>query len=140
MRFRKQKYSACSLIAAINSRIVLGGDDVSENTFEMLVDAAGGRYGGAIRINHIATFLGLIRLPIKFDYKTVKRNLPVALSVHDKKWGLHSILLYGYEDRRFLVHNCSHFKKATWKDLDRIFTHKGSITLGKVTAYKKERP
>jgi len=134
--FRKQKYSACALISLINARISLGGDDVSPNTFEVLVDASGSRYGGAIRLNHIAKFLGLRRLPVKYDYKTVKRNLPIALSVFDKKWGLHSILLYGYKDRRFLVHNCSHFKKATWKELDRIFTHNKQISLGRVVSYK----
>lgn len=50
-KYRKQKkYSSCQLITAINARIFLGKNDISDELFEELVDLVKCRHGGAIEI------------------------------------------------------------------------------------------
>jgi hypothetical protein len=105
MKYRKQKYSSCQLIAAINARIHLGGGDISDAEFERLVDVVKCRHGGAICIEEAYRPLGLEvidgPLPhygypwLKADecYDWIKENLPVELSVHSPKFGYHAILV-----------------------------------------------
>lgn len=61
MKYRKQKYSDCQLVAAINSRIYLGLPDITDKEYEHLVDITGGRYGACISIDKSLKYLGLTR-------------------------------------------------------------------------------
>jgi hypothetical protein len=95
MKYRKQsKYPSCQLIAAINARIFLGKNDISDELFEELVDLVKCRHGGAICIKEAYPILGLTYEDNpKFDPLWIMENLPVNLTIHDPEMGFHSILV-----------------------------------------------
>lgn len=93
MNYRKQKYSACQLIAAINARIFFGGGDISESLFESLVDIVRCRYGGALQVRKAYNILGLEIEDGPIRVTWIERNLPVELTIHSPHYGFHSVLV-----------------------------------------------
>ena len=95
--FRKQtKYSSCQLIAAINARIILGGQDVTEVEYEALVDLVKCRHGAAIETHKAWEYLGLKveNGPVEtMDLEWVRTHLPVEIGIYDPKYGFHSVLV-----------------------------------------------
>jgi len=92
-KFRKQKYFACQLIAAINARIFLGGEDVSDEVFEELVDLTCGRVGACINVEKAYPILGIEYTDGPVDIEWITNNVPVQLTVLDPKNGRHAILI-----------------------------------------------
>jgi len=119
MNYRKQKYSACQLISAINARIYLGENDVADDEFERLVDIAKCRYGSAINIIECHPILGLYSIngPLKnMPLEWVKNHLPVEIGYSDPKFGFHSALIIGAEGDEVLGINAS-WDKIKWADI-----------------------
>lgn len=130
MNYRKQKYAACKLISAINARIYLGRDDVTEDEFERLVDIAKCRYGAAINIFECYPILGLSYTdgPLKdMPLEWVKNHLPVEIGYNDPKFGFHSALIVGVEDDEVLAINAS-WDKMKWYDIY-FYPHEYNRTL-----------
>ena len=92
-KFRKQKYFACQLIAAINARIFLGGDDIPEALFEELVDLTCGRVGACIGVEKAYPVLGLEYTDGPVDCGWIEQHTPIELTVNDPKHGNHAILI-----------------------------------------------
>ena len=119
IKYRKQKYSCCQLIAAINARIFLGGGNINDNKFEKLVELTGCKSGACIRIKEIYPNL-------KLDYidmdkrlnklKWIKNNLPVEISYFDEKRGFHSALIVKVKDDILHLVNSSK-KTRKWKSI-----------------------
>lgn len=124
MNFRKQeKYPSCQLIAAINARIFLGGDDVTEGMFEELVDLARCRHGSALDIDACYSKLGLEVVDWTngipgLDW--VKTNLPVSVAYHDPNKGFHCALIIDVIDDEVVLEN-STYSKIKWSDLSLDF-------------------
>lgn len=119
IEFRKQKYAACQLISAINARIYLGGNDVTDDEFEKLVDIAKCRYGSALNILECYPILGLSYkdgpkkdMPLEW----VKSNLPVEIAYNDSKFGFHSALIVNVEDEDISAINAS-WDRIKWSDI-----------------------
>ncbi len=108
-KYRKQKYAACQLISAINARIFFGGDDISDELFEELVDLVCARNGSAIGVQKAYPVLGLEYTDGTMDYDWIKENLPVAISFYSIKWGFHSALVHeAKNDTLYVINNGPH--------------------------------
>jgi hypothetical protein len=119
--FRKQtKYSSCQLISAINARIWLGGEDVSEEEYEYLVDLVKCRYGAAIEINKAHQYLGLKTEdgPVDtLDLEWVKTHLPVEIGYPDPQKGFHSALVVEVPGDEVVLLNAS-WPQKKWADIE----------------------
>ena len=102
-KYRKQKYSSCQLISAINARIFLGLSDITDKLFEKLVDLTLCRHGGAINIKKSYPILGIKYEPGDYDYQWISKNLPVEIGYYDKKLGFHSSLIVSAKKKIFTL-------------------------------------
>lgn len=93
IKFLGQRYCCCSLIAAVNARIWLGGNLVSDEDFEALVDLVGCRNGAAIGVEKAYPSLGLTFEDGIRDLKWVTGRLPVEIAYFDEQFGFHSALV-----------------------------------------------
>lgn len=105
--FMRQKYACCALISAINARIFLTGQGVTNDEFEKLAEIACCKNGSAIGITKIHPLLGLYtEKGVYFDFEWIKQNLPVELSIMDvKNYGFHSILVVGVKNNNLFLTN-----------------------------------
>ena len=95
-KWRKNKHCCCQLVTAINARIYLGMENISDNSFEKLSELVSCKNGAAIGVQRTYKSLGL-------DFKTFKNgipgfawfveNLPIGVIYKDYKYGLHSALI-----------------------------------------------
>lgn len=118
--FRKQKYSCCQLIAAINARIILGGPDVTDDEYEELADLVFCRNGAAIHIEQAWKRLGLIveNGPVDtMDLEWVKTHLPVEISYPDPKLGFHAALVIAVEGDEVVLVN-SFWERKKWAEIE----------------------
>lgn len=128
--YRKQSYSCCQLIAAINARIFLGGDDVDEEKYEKLVSLAKCRHGAALNMKEVWPLLGLevVNGPVDtLDLDWVRNNLPVEIGYHDPEKGFHSALVIEVKGHDVLLVNASWPQKA-WREIY-FFPHLYNRTL-----------
>ena len=118
--YRKQKYSSCSLIAAINAKIYLGGDDVDDSVFESLVDLTKCRYGGAIFVEKSYPILGVSFKdgPLEtLELEWVRENLPVQIGHCDPKFGFHSALVVATKGKYVTLVNSS-YTNTLWENIE----------------------
>jgi len=121
--FRKQtKYSSCQLISAINARIWLGGEDVSEEEYEYLVDLVKCRNGAAFKseIGKAHQYLGLKTEdgPIDtLDLEWVRTHLPVEIGYPDPQKGFHSALVVEVTGDEVILENAS-WPQKKWVDIE----------------------
>ena len=129
MKFRKQKYSDCRLISAINARIFLGKKDISDELFESLVDLTAGRNGACINVHRAYQFLGITYIdgPVgwkgsddNFSIEWVKNHLPVEVGTLESKKGFHCSLITKVSGYKLKLVN--HYKKwFTLKEMESMF-------------------
>ena len=130
MIYRSQKYSACKLITAINARIYLGGNDVTDEEFETLVDLAKCRYGAALNVEACYPKLGLVHKDGPLDtmpLQWVKDNLPVEIGYSDPKFGFHSALIIDVIDEDVVLVNAN-WPQVRWSEIY-FYPHKYNRTL-----------
>lgn len=95
----KQKYSECSLVAALNASYCLGESFISPNSkeYERLVDLTGARFGSCINVEKAYDYLRLKYIDVKPEWNSIyfamDKNLPISISVNTDKHGLHSIVI-----------------------------------------------
>ena len=119
MKYRKQKYSSCQLISAINARIYLGLSDITNDFFEYLVNLVKCRYGGAINIEKSYPLLGLSSIDGKYNYEWIKKNLPIDIAYHDKKRGFHSALIVEVKNKVLKLIN-AYKEDFTFQELKKL--------------------
>lgn len=118
--YRTQRYCACQLIAAINARIYLGRQDVSDQEFERLVDLTLCRRGAALHIDLALPILGLERIEGDFSLEWIANHLPVAVSTHEiEHHGLHLVLIVGVVGEVLELVNF-YRPHVTWDELQNI--------------------
>jgi hypothetical protein len=118
IRWRRQKYWACSLIAAINARIYLGGKDVSDRQFERLVDFTCGRVGACFQSTMPRVYKRL-GLRVKKGTKSISwiaNHLPVEIAYFDKKYGFHASLVVGVKGKSLQLVNAWK-TKVQWRHI-----------------------
>lgn len=119
MTYRKQKYAACKLISAINARIYLGGHDVTNEEFELLVDLAKCRYGAALNVEECYPKLELVHKDGPLDtmpLQWVRENLPVEIGYADPKLGFHSALITEVIEDKVVLINAS-WSEFQWSEI-----------------------
>ena len=125
--YRKQKYSACQLIAAINARIFLGEGDVSDAVFEQLVDLAKCRNGAALNVEATYKFLGLKSTNGPLNVSWIEKHLPVGITIHSPHYGFHNVLVERVTYTKVMAcvpifHLVNHEpdNKVTWMEMVRM--------------------
>lgn len=97
---KKQKYSECQLVTALNAWSYLTGRMLRQDSkrYEALVDLCGARHGAAISIDKIHRRLGIEPynegVSVHFGCR-----LPAEMSVWHKAYGYHSVLAVEWEPR-----------------------------------------
>jgi hypothetical protein len=130
MTYRGQKYAACKLITAINARIYLGGVDVTNEEFEMLVDLAKCRYGAALNVEACYPKLGLVYEDGPLDtmpLQWVREKLPVEIGYSDPKFGFHSALITDVIENEVVLINAN-WTQVRWSEIY-FFPHEYNRTL-----------
>lgn len=121
MKYRKQKYFSCQLIAAINARIFLGKEDIDDDLFEILVDYTKCRNGGALHVKKAYPILELYYKDGPLNPSWIKKNLPIQLAIRDPKLGCHDVLVdKASDDELRLVNFSGPNDVITWKHLSTI--------------------
>lgn len=97
-KWRKNKYSCCQLVSAINAGIFLGLEDISDELFEELAEEVLCVNGSALKIESAFPKIGLVgtihsnMIP---PFAWFKDNLPVSVTYNDPEYGCHSALVIG---------------------------------------------
>ena len=93
----------CVPIAMCNALIYWGFDPPrpGDDLWEVMVDVAKCRYGSAIQPSHVAAWLDLVQVPVHFEHE----QMPLMLSVHDPKWGMHAVLMTERDGDKVRLHN-----------------------------------
>jgi len=118
--YRKtHNYASCILDAAINAYIYHGGNNITEEEYEGLVDACGCRYGSVTRIEPALDYLGLIMFEGMWDLDWIRMNLPVALGIQDPHYGNHEILIVKVVGNNLRLIN-STYEIICWDELCRL--------------------
>ena len=123
MAWRRQRYSDCALVAAVNARIALGLGDVPDDVYERLVDLTRGRYGACLAVESAYPLLGLAREDGPSEFAWLAQHLPAALTIRDPRLGLHAVLVIATRDDRLTLVNYSAGDEARWDDLVLPPTH-----------------
>lgn len=118
-KYRKQQHCCCQLIAAINARIFLGGEDVSEEMFDELANLVCCKIGSAIMVTIAYPHLGLEYengpvSPISLEW--IKEHLPVEIAYYDPMHGFHAALIVGVDGDEIDLVNAA-WDKIKWNEI-----------------------
>lgn len=123
-----QKYQECQVVTAINiyQRLTRKRINPTSKLYEELVDLAGARYGGAIRIKPVHQRLGI--KPDRYfkhiyAWRCQGRPLPIELHIWHPHYGFHSCAAVDYVAKceALRVANLLHHTTCTgWIFLDEI--------------------
>jgi hypothetical protein len=81
-KYRKQRlYTDCQLISAINAKIALTGEDVSEDEYERLLYIAQCRYKGAKNVHNTYHALGLTFVDLPLNLENIVQNIPAEITL-----------------------------------------------------------
>jgi hypothetical protein len=91
----------CQLVTAVNALRFLtdNAELVTDAQYEKLTDLAGCRYGAAISIEKVHKKLGICIKDMYHGLIDALRSLPVEVTIWHPRYGLHSVLIVGYEPK-----------------------------------------
>lgn len=115
-----QLWSECQLVALWNAARFYGINvpKIGSMQYKKICSESCCIFGGCININKEIERLGFNVILGKFNFKWVKRNLPVDFTLFTHK-GYHSVLAIGVKDKKLLLLNYATGRKhwLSWKKL-----------------------
>lgn len=119
MRYRTQRYSCCQLISAINARIFLWMDDISDDEFEKLAELVCCKNGSAIGVHKAYPSLGLDFEDHEPELDWIRQNLPASIGYYDPEYGFHNALIIAVNGNEVTIVNAA-WERIEW-DKIRIY-------------------